>query len=117
MFSFQRSNNKKPFHTSGYAEAAYGESMGATSSQSYRERSAIDNNRQNVGKYHESSIAHNLKGRTLGANQGRHPRVAGDRTMPAAGRSRQFGGQSPLQPPAPRERFSEPPGRGYNPFG
>lgn len=114
MFHFQNNDSKKPFHTSGYAEAAYGGSMGATSSQSYQARSAIDNNRQNVGKYHESSVAHNLKGRALGNNAGR-PTSLNKRYVPPAERQRLLGGQSsPVV--APRERFSEPTGRNFNPF-
>lgn len=114
MFHFQKDSSKKPFHSSGYAEVAHGESIGSTSSQSFEARSAIDNNRQTVGKYHDSSIAHNLKGRALGRNVGRNPAL-GNRYVAPAERRRQFGSQA-AEPSTPRERFSEPTGRGFNPF-
>lgn len=111
MFNF---NDKKPFHSSGYAEVAHGGSIGATSSQSFQERSQIDSNRQVVGKYHESAVARNLKGRTLDNAAGR-PTTTSRRYVPPAERQRLFGGQS-ASASAPRERFSEPQGRTYNPF-
>lgn len=113
MYNFDDSDDKKPFHSSGYAEVAHGDSIGATSAQSFQERSRIDNNRQTVGKYHHSSVARNLKGRALGNNIGRGiPAVK--RYVPPAERQRQFGAQA--SPVTPRERFSEPQGRTYNPF-
>lgn len=113
MYSFDDSDSKKPFHSSGYAEVAHGNSIGATSSQSFQERSRIDNSRQTVGKYHESSVARNLKGRVLGGNVGRIASIT-KRYVPPAERQRQFGGQGPLS--SSREKFSEPQGRTYNPF-
>lgn len=113
MYNFDDSDSKKPFHSSGYAEIAHGNSIGATSSQSFQERSRIDNNRQTVGKYHQSFVARNSKGRVLGDSTGRVT-AATSRYVPPAGRQQRFGGQS--SPLPPRERFSEPQGRTYNPF-
>ena len=111
MFNF---NDKKPFHSSGYAEVAHGGSIGATSSQSFQERSQIDNNRQVIGKYHESAVARNLKSRASGYDAGRRA-TPSKRYVLVAERRRMPGGQS-ASPAAPRERFSEPQGRTYNPF-
>lgn len=113
MYSFDDNDGKKPFHSSGYAEVAHGDSIGSTSTQSFQERSRIDNNRQTVGKYHHSSVARNLKGRALGGNIDRVTPIT-KRYIPPAERQRQFGGQVPLS--SSREKFSEPQGRTYNPF-
>jgi hypothetical protein len=111
MYNFNDTDDKKPFHSSGYAEIAHGNSIGATSSQSYQERSRIDNNRQTVGKYHHSFVARNLRGRVQGAARVALPT---NRHTPPAERQQRLGGQS--SPLPPRERFSEPQSRTYNPF-
>jgi hypothetical protein len=113
MYNFDDNDAKKPFHSSGYAEIAHGNSIGSTSSQSFQERSIIDNNRQRVGKYHHSFVARNLNGRSPSGNTDRVTPVVG-RYIPLASRQRQLGSQPSTLPP--RERFSEPQGRTYNPF-
>lgn len=51
-------NEKKEdiFHSSAYGVAQNGAGMGAASTQSFRERRAIEQNRQNIGGYDRSRI-------------------------------------------------------------
>ncbi|MEO7904582.1 MAG: hypothetical protein ABIR91_02195 [Candidatus Saccharimonadales bacterium] len=111
MKPFDANNDKKPFHTSGYAEVAHGGSIGSTSSESFQRRVEVDSNRQTIGKYHQSSVASNLKGRALGRNSGRVP---GRYVSPTERRQLPGGPSSPSA--IPRASFSEPTGRTYNPF-
>ncbi len=46
----------KPFHSSGFAEAANGNHFGATTSMSFEQRRQIDQNRQAVAGYQRSAI-------------------------------------------------------------
>lgn len=46
----------KPFHTSGYAEAAYGTAIGATSAQPFAQRLETERSRQVVRSYRESQF-------------------------------------------------------------
>jgi hypothetical protein len=123
------SNNipEKPFHSHTFAEAASGESMGATSAQSFGQRHQIDQNRRVVKRYSESSVAspgehlkeellrrietsdpkhrhnkHNYRASRQAFNAGEAPTGSGST------------GSKPLQ--VPKRNFSEPPGRKYNPF-
>ncbi|MFI5212619.1 MAG: hypothetical protein ACHQTE_01530 [Candidatus Saccharimonadales bacterium] len=61
MNHFLNNPHPKPFHSSGYAQAAYGQSIGSTSPQTFNERYTIDNNRQSIRKYHESMVVHDPK--------------------------------------------------------
>jgi hypothetical protein len=49
-------NNYKPFHSSGFAEAANGNHIGATTHESFERRRQIDRNRQSVQSYGRSAI-------------------------------------------------------------
>ena len=94
------------FHSSGYAEAAHGHSIGSTSAQSYGERAHIERNRQHVNSYGDSLI-----GARLGYSR---PRSISSET-PRVGRGQIA---PPVRPnmSAPVHRFTEPPQR-YNPYG
>ena len=52
-----KTDDSKPFHTSGYAVAANGSSIGAVSTISFEKRLQIDQNRQKIGNYSRSAIA------------------------------------------------------------
>lgn len=93
------------FHNSGYAEAAYGNSIGATSSQSYSQRAHIERNRQHVNAYSSSMI-----GARLGYSR---PRSVSYDT-PRSGRG-QIAPPARSNTQAPVHRFQEPPQR-YNPY-
>ena len=47
---------EKPFHTHEFAQAANGTSMGATSAQSFQQRSRIDQNRRVIQRYRDSAV-------------------------------------------------------------
>lgn len=110
----------KPFHTSGYAEAANKGSMGSTSTQSFIQRKRIDQNRRAIRKYRESHI-----GRTYASNRVQSrvdvAKPAGP-GLPASSRQQRNAPSSsarptasqPMLPPGPI--FKEPPKRGFNPF-
>ncbi len=44
------------FHSSAYSKAQNGGNMGSASAQSFAARQAIEQNRQHIGGYHQSSI-------------------------------------------------------------
>ncbi len=47
------------FHSSAYGRAQSGAGMGSASMQSFRERQAVQANRQNIGGYNRSGIVGN----------------------------------------------------------
>jgi hypothetical protein len=56
-----KADDSKPFHTSGYAVAANGNSIGSVSTVSFEKRLQIDQNRQKIGNYSRSAIANNYQ--------------------------------------------------------
>ena len=108
MQQFISDDDVNHFHSSGYAEAAHGRSIGAASVQSYRQRLHIERNRQHVNRYGHSHL-----GRSLTDVRPRDvpPEASTLRTRLNTGDSR------PASPGAQRpEGFHEPNGRGYNPY-
>ena len=97
------------FHSSGYAEAAHGRSIGAASTQSYRQRLYIERNRQHVNRY-----GHSMLGRPVSADV----RAQGQQADEVSLRTRLNTGQSrPASTTGPRAGgFREPQGRNYNPY-
>ena len=55
---FLNPDNKKPLHSSGYAETANGGSFGSTSPQSFQQRRRIEQNRHVIQQYRDSYVAH-----------------------------------------------------------
>ena len=49
-------NTNKPFHSSGFAEAANGNHFGAVSKTSFEQRRQIDRNRQAIQNYQRSAV-------------------------------------------------------------
>lgn len=97
---------KQKLHSSGQAQARYGESIGAGSSKiSYKQRRAIDKTRSFVGRYRHSVIAQGHK--TLKPND-----AADDSPAPPT--------NSLPSTPGPnvpsKTQFREPSSRGYNPY-
>jgi len=129
---FSSNNDDKPFHSHTFAEAASGESMGSTNAQSFGQRHQIDQNRQVVRRYSESSVAsagEHLKEELLRriespdskAGHHKHKYHASSRqgfnagnTESGLARAPGSMGAKPMQ--IPKRNFSEPPGRKYNPF-
>jgi len=121
----------KPFHSSGYAEAANGSSMGAASAESFQKRQRMEQNRQIIQSYRDSHIARGSDFRqelnrrlnstdvnTNATDDPHHKRKFNRQAFNAGGGA----SEAPTPPsakvtPPPRRSFSEPPSRGYNPFG
>jgi len=127
---FANNNTEKPFHTSGYAQVAHGDSLGATSAQSFTQRQRIEKNRQMIQRYRNSYVAN---GSRLREEQPRRidlpaqatvGRETNPRSRQPTANSRQVfnsgggvvqgpSGATPIS--APRAQFREPPGR-FNPY-
>ena len=96
------------FHTSGYAQVANGNNLGAVNTQTFEQRQQIERNRQIVGGYSRSTM-----GQSYSAMRAR-PVVSRDiartsmRPRAAMPNRPVSGGQA---------HFSEPQGRSYNPYG
>lgn len=92
------------FHTSGYAEVAHGNAMGATSAESFQRRRHLERNRTSVRRYGDSMIAGGHMGNVSRGRlaQGSRPNTSG-RVAPLTISKRSTG-------------FSNPSGRNYNPF-
>lgn len=90
------------FHTSGYAEVAHGNSIGATSAQSFQQRRHLERNRRSVRRYGDSMLAGGHM-----RSSARHELTKNPRTSP---------GRTSSLNVTPRTQFREPGGRGYNPY-
>lgn len=114
-------------HSNGFAEASKSNLIGATSSpQSFNQRLHIERNRTSVGGYHHSMLAngHHRNSHYQRADVAA-PSVRPSSTQVSATRTntgstfatRRPGGLiSDVTRPAPRQNFSEPPARGFNPY-
>lgn len=116
----------KPFHSHTYAEAENGNSMGATSPETFHQRYQVDQNRQHIAKYRDSFVARSGHLREeLNRRLGVQSAPAEAPTQPDAPSRQAFnaGGITtpklprpggPLQ--VPKRGYTEPPTRNYNPF-
>ena len=113
---------EKPFHSSGYAKVARGDNIGSTNAQPFSERLQVERKRQVVKRYHDSMVAHNHHSRLLSRlNRSDAPdrgvqsyQAPQDRQSPRSAPAQQRPQQAP---PPPARKFTEPPKRGYNPYG
>ena len=103
----------KPFHSSAYAEAANGGSIGATSSQSFQQRYEIDRNRRSINRYRDSHIAHG-SGRDVGSR--RIGTLNSSRRLQSDTPTRQQQNATPTPIRPLRTSFNEPSMRKYNPY-
>jgi len=106
---FHRFINKPelPVHSSGYAKAAQGDRMGATSQQSYSSRLRKDKNRQVIAQYRQSKV---------GSQRVYSPAKPVDSDT-AVSQSRAVPPVQNVPPPVQKPgKFQEPPSRGYNPY-
>lgn len=114
--NFSNEELPKPFHSSQYAEAASGGSMGSTSAQSFQQRIQIDRSRQSVRKYRDSHIGRAIPLRIDDAIvASRIPEPQKD-TSPIAQRQEKNATSQPISIVKPQPSFKEPPHRGFNPF-
>ncbi|HMH70078.1 MAG TPA: hypothetical protein VK502_01665 [Candidatus Saccharimonadales bacterium] len=106
---FVNNTDGSVFHSTGYADIAHGDSIGSTSSQSYRQRQHLERNRQSVKRYGSSMLA--------GGHMRESARPHFDKTSSIPAREE-------TKPPSrgssvkslPRRSFGEPSGRTYNPY-
>ena len=96
--------DRSMFHTSGYAEVAHGRSLGATSAESFQQRRHLERNRTSVRRYGDSMIA------------GGHMRNASRRQFTQTPRQITPVRTTSLNISNRPNNFSNPSGRGYNPF-
>jgi hypothetical protein len=123
----------KPFHSHTFADTANGQSMGSTNAQSFGQRRQLDQNRQMVRRYSESSVAssgehlrdelYKRMDEPTNAKNGKHHHKYRTTRQSfnaggAMGSARAPGGGTMGSKPVhiPKRNFSEPSGRKYNPF-
>jgi len=112
---FTNNLDNTPLHSSGYAEVAAGGSMGSVSSQSFAQRRQIERNRRAIGGYHTSRVAtaHHRSLQYSGTDiSQQRAEAAVDDVRPSYGAIRSIARPEV----APRQRFTEPPARTYNPY-
>ena len=104
----------KPFHSSGYAEVAHGNTIGSTNSQTFGQRAHVERNRSSVARYSNSHIGQGYIHQSVTPRTGLRSQTPRTSTPDPRGHvgsfpRRSFGVQ-------PRQTFREPPTR-YNPYG
>lgn len=131
MNKFLQNSDDTPLHSSGYAEAANGDTMGATSNQTFQQRSQIEQGRQHIRPYRDSMVAtgdhlreelrHRLENPENGVDDGKgkhkHKYKFNRQAYNASG------GTPPVQEkptskqaPPTRKFFTEPDTKRYNPY-
>ncbi|MEO7904721.1 MAG: hypothetical protein ABIR91_02925 [Candidatus Saccharimonadales bacterium] len=113
-------SSRLPLHSSGIAHTAHGASMGATTHETYGQRSRVNQERQVVGTYGTSQLMQPHLQRNAPMMHGLKPRTGTSYEQRRMGSSQRIAGDGPRsQAPAftrPQARFTEPPAR-YNPYG
>jgi len=101
-------NNRKPFHSNGYARIANGDRIGSVGNTSFNQRQYIDNNRQTVDLY-KRSVVGSSRG-VLRAKRYARPAMATDLSI----NNNSLQQNNSVKPVV--KQFIEPNSRGYNPF-
>lgn len=107
-----------PFHSSGYAKVASGDSIGASSAETFGQRRHIERNRRAVGRYGDSLIGRGHM-RNLAQAQIDNPLRQSEAGTETPSRQRFNSGNGiPNRGSVaiPKRTFTEPSGRHYNPF-
>lgn len=120
-----KTDNHQPLHTSGFAYAANGDHIGASSSTSFEQRQRIDQDRQYIMNYRASRLGRQVNRQKL------TPSKAKTQTEPKAQQTvytitpdRRTRGDIPIIPMRPQTRlnvpprhtFVEPKSNGYDPY-
>lgn len=107
-----KDNDDKPFHSNGYARAANGDNLGASSDVTFDRRRQIDANRRVVAGYQRSAIGSSYND-TLRAKS-----VVGDNlTRLSQNRNQNSGSTQPRQRMSGIQKAAPPaPIRKYNPY-
>lgn len=123
-----RSNDvSRHVHSSGYARAAYGSRIGATSSEMFSDRVNADKNRRVVARYRHSRMGSQLSSsaarsvRRDDTNVSRGgvvgPRMVDTRPIAIPGTNENPGAQAKRPTNnSSQVSFTEPPARKYNPY-
>lgn len=106
MKDFLYKPDTDPFHSHGIAKMVHGGSIGAGSNETYRQRRQLDGNRQHVSKYRDSLV---VRHRTASV---RYQSLRQDERISTATPRK----ERSMAPIPPRQQFSEPPARPYNPY-
>ena len=105
----------KPFHSSGYAEVARGNTIGSTNSQTFGQRVHVERNRSAVARYGNSHIGQGYIHQSVTPRTGLRSQTPRTTAPDPRGHA-----SMPMRPMAglqtPRTTFREPPSR-YNPYG
>jgi len=105
----------KPFHSSGYAQIAHGNTLGSTNSQTFGQRVHVERNRSAIARYGNSHIGQGYIHQSVTPRTGLRSQTP--RTTAPDPRGHTIMPQRPIgRPQAPRTAFREPPTR-YNPYG
>jgi hypothetical protein len=122
---FTNNLDDTPLHSNGYAEVANTGSFGVVTPQTFNQRIHIENNRTSVRKYRDSMIGHGHHRnshyqRVDIANATSRPVVVNDSTIasqrnptPRRAATRAIAAVAKVPP---RQGFSEPSRREYNPY-
>lgn len=112
---------EKPFHTSGYAQAANGSSMGAVSTESFTRRKRIDQHRRAIGKYRQSHIGHASMREPMRLRRDDAHSIRSSDTPQTSRQQYNTEGlpsaaDTPARSSAIAPTFQEPPKRNFDPF-
>jgi hypothetical protein len=122
---FANNIDQTPLHSSGYAEVARKNKIGAYSPQTFNQRLHMERNRTSVGGYHHSMLAngHHRSGQYQRMDVTASPvRPGAEAVNPRGNQVDASAGRQPgrlisdVTRPMPRQNFSEPQTRGYNPY-
>ena len=120
LHEFIGNPNEKIFHSTGYAKVASGSSIGSTNTQSFRQRAGIDRNRQTVRRYGDSMIGQGHMKETARTQLNASNPLRQSEAPMSSSRQR-FNARGSVGRPqlggVPPRTFTEPPTRGYNPYG
>lgn len=115
---FSQDHDGKPFHSSGYARVARGNTIGSMSVQSFGQRSHVERNRTSVRRYGESMVGQNYLDRGVSSRSDLSGplRETGGASLHSRGTINHSSARTPSSTSVPPRSFREPPPR-YNPYG
>ena len=106
----------KPFHSSGYAQVAHGNTLGSTNSQTFGQRVHVERTRSAVARYGNSHIGQGYIHQSVTPRTGLKSQTPRTTAPDPRGRTGGLPQRPNARPQASRPAFREPPAR-YNPYG
>ena len=104
-------NDKKMFHSSGYARVANGNRIGSVANISFNQRQQIEHNRSTIGIYRRSSI-----GGAYGALEARRSIRPSINRAPTANKDDSLQKFNSKNQANTQRKFIEPSPKSYNPY-